>query len=353
MTKRYLVFISEATRTCGVEEFTRLLAARFGARAHRHVLDGRVLRLARALKDVDAVVFNFPVVAWKKKLLSPFFSALTARLMRRDVVVVLHEWLALDWKRRIVLSPVLLLANRILFSAPEIADEFAETRLSNFVSKRRGIVPIPPNLVPPPVLSQTTHSEALREQRRKGRMILGQFGSIYPKKQSTAVLHVAAELIAQGHDVGIVFAGSFIKGMDNVEEQFFSLARELGVADRLLVTGYIAGESELFAIFDEIDVFCYLFPEGLTSRRGSVLAAALFGKPVVVNAPARPDALDHHDLFRRLLDLQAIRLVPTNADVPTVAQAILQATEARPDKPDFNAGIESVWQRIVAITDDT
>ncbi|WP_313664374.1 glycosyltransferase family 1 protein [Shinella sp.] len=351
MTKRYLVFISEAARTCGVEEFSRLLAGRLGVRAQTHVLDYRIWRLFGALKNVDAAVLNFPVVAWKKKLLSPTLCALVARFMRRDVVVVLHEWLALDWKRRIVLAPALVLASRILFSAPEIAAEFAETRLSSFVTRRRGMVPIPPNLLPPSELRQTPHSEALREQRRNGRLILGQFGSIYPKKQSTAVLQVAAELIAQGHDVGIVFAGSFIKGMDNVEEQFFDLARKCGVADRLLVTGYIADESTLFAIFEQIDVFCYLFPEGLTSRRGSVLAAALFGKPVVVNAPASAKALDHHDLFRRLIETHAIRMVPTNADIPTVASAVLQAAEDKPNKLDLVAGLETVWRQIVLAVD--
>lgn len=344
MKKRYLVFVSEASRTCGVEEFTRLLAGRLGAKSH--VLGAGLGRLVRALKDVDGVIFNFPVVAWKKRLVSPFLSALAARLLRREVVVVLHEWLALDWKRRIVLAPVVLLASRVFFSAPEIAAEFAGTRLSALVTARRGVLPIPPNLVPPPVLRQSAHSEALREQRRNGRLILGQFGSIYPKKQSTAVLHLAARLIAEGHDVGIVFAGSFIKGMDHVEETFFALARELGVSDRLLVTGYIASDEELFAIFDEIDVFCYLFPEGLTSRRGSVLAAGLFGRPVVVNAPAREDALAHHGLFQRLLATRAIRLVETDAQMPAIARAVLTAAGEKPEKLDFKAEIEGVWQAI-------
>ena len=351
MKKRYLVFVSDAARTCGVEEFTRQLARRFGERARMHVLGANVLDLARALKDVDTVILNFPVVAWKKKLASPFLAALLARLSGREVVVVLHEWQSLDWKRRLVLAPVLLLANRICFSAPEIAAEFAAARLSSLTTGDRCVLPIPPNLVPPPVLQPSVHSEALREQRRSGRLILGQFGSIYPKKQSAAVLHVAARLIEEGHDVGIVFAGSFIKGMDNVEEEFFDLARGLGVTDRLLVTGYIAGESELFAIFREVDVFCYLFPEGLTSRRGSVLAAALFGRPVVVNAPENGAALDHHGLFRRLLATRAIRLVETRADIPTVARAVLDATSEAPEALDFHLEVEEVWKAITETVD--
>ena len=98
-------------------------------------------------------------------------------------------------------------------------------------------------------------------------------------------------------------------------------------------------------------MFCYLFPEGLTARRGSVLAAALFGKPVVVNAPARSDALEHHGLFQRLLATGAIRLVDTHADIPAVADAILEATRNTPEKLDFHAEIETVWQTIVDTID--
>lgn len=350
MKNRYIVLLSEATRTCGVEEFARLLAGRMHARLH--VLGTNPFRFLKALKGADAVVFNFPVVAWKRKFLSPSLTALATRLCRREVVVVLHEWSNLDWKRRLLLIPVLLLATRVFFSAPEIASEFAETKLSFLTSRRRGVLPIPPNILPPDAPQSSAHSECLRMQRQAGRMIIGQFGSIYPKKQSTAVLHVAAHLLEQGHDIGIVLAGSFIKGMDDVEGQFFDLARKLGVMDRLLVTGYIGGERELFAILGEVDVFCYLFPTGLTSRRGSVLTAALSGRPVVVNAPERSGALAHHGLFQRLVAIKAIHLTDTDADFPAVADAVLEAREARPGKFDFDAEIEAVWQTIAATVND-
>lgn len=351
MELRYLVLISDAEQTCGVEEFTRQLARRMQPRALMRALDGNLPGIVRMVRNADGVILNFPIVAWKRRLLSPIFVALVARIFRRDVVVVLHEWLALDWKRRLVLSPVALLASRIYFSAPEIASEFAGTRLSALAPHDRRLLPVPPNLLPPAATRPSRISESLSEQRRNGRFIIGQFGSIYPKKQSTAVLEVAACLLSQGHDVGVVFAGSFIKGMDNVEEQFFDQVRRLGLADRVQVTGYIAGEDELFAIFEQVDVFCYLFQEGLTSRRGSVLAAALSGKPVVVNAAERSDTLAHHGLFQSLLATHALRLVETNADIPTVAAAVLQARETAAGKIDFHREVESMWRVIAADID--
>lgn len=346
MSQTYLVFVSAARQLCGVEAFSRLLASHFGARATTHVLDADLPRLAHALKDRNAVIFNFPIVGWKRQLFSPGLAALFARLMGKDVVVFLHEWLALDWKRRIVLAPVVLCATRLAFSAPEISDEFDATRFSRLVTRRRQVVPIPPNILPSETKTESEHSRALSAQRRAGRLILGQFGSIYPKKQSAVVLQVAAELLHAGHDVGVVFAGSFIKGMDNVEENFFARVRELGLSDRVTVTGYIAGDDMLAGIFAEIDVFCYLFAEGLTARRGSVLAAALSERRVVVNAPAVTAALDHHDLFKRLIETGTIRLVPTDADIPAVAAAVLAAGKEPAEELDVAREVEALWTSI-------
>lgn len=344
VTQRYLVFVSAAAQTCGVEAFSRLLAGALGAKSA--VLGAGPRSLMHALRAVDAVVFNFPVVAWKRKLFAPALSALLARLMGRDVVTVLHEWLALDWKRRWVLTPVVVLSNRLVFSAPEIADEFASVGLSKWASADRVVIPIPPNIAQAVAPRETENSRALQRAREGGRLIIGQFGSIYPKKQSGRVLEVAAHLLAAGHDVGVVFAGSFIKGMDDVEEAFDAQVEAVGLRDRVLVTGFVAGDDELAGLFAEIDVFCYAFAEGLTARRGSVLAAALSGKPVVVNAPERPDALSHHRLFERLIAAGRIRLVPVDADVATLAAEVLAARSTDIGGLAAEEEVALLWQDI-------
>lgn len=345
MASRNLVFASRASELCGVEAFTRLLARHWGARLA--VLEAKPRTLLALLRDTDHVVFNFPIVAWKRLLLAPVLAALLARLMGRSVSVVLHEWLALDWKRRLVLAPVVLLATRICFSAPEIAGEFDTSPLARWATKDRPILPIPPNIVPLGEALPSAQSQALALERSRGRLVLGQFGSIYPKKQSSVVLEVAAHLVERGHDVAVVFAGSFIRGMDTVERDFFALAEKLGIRDRVSVTGYIGSEAELTAILRQVDVFCYAFAEGLTARRGSVLAAALSGRPVVVNAPLAKDGLDHHPLFQHLVETGAIRLVDNPAETAALAAAVLVA-HTHPVRPiDASAEIASLWAQIV------
>jgi glycosyltransferase involved in cell wall biosynthesis len=346
MSKRYLILISNAPETCGVEEFARQLAGRQPDRSGTCVLGDGAARFHERLSGFDGVVLNFPIVAWKKKLVWPSLIALATRLKGKEVVVILHEWAALDWKRRVVLAPVVALATRIVFSAPEIAAEFGGSKLSAVATADRRLIPIPPNLLAPPELRASSASDALRAQRHKGRQVLGQFGSIYPKKQSTAVLQVAERLIARGHDVFVVFVGSFIKGSDTVEQDFFRLVQTLGLADRVLVTGYVGDDRELFGIFEQVDVFCYVFPEGLTSRRASVLAAALFGKPVVVNAPVRDDALQHHTLYQKLIDARAIHLVPTAAGAEAFADAVEITGTVAPERLDLASEIDELWRTI-------
>lgn len=349
--RRYLALVSDAVQTCGVEEFARQTASRLGIRGRTHLLDGKIRTLVSALDDADAAILNFPVVAWKRKLAEPVSVALTTRLRRKDLVVVLHEWDALDWKRRLVLVPVVLLATHILFSAPEVADEFSISPLSALATRKRDVVPIPPNLALPFSLRSGSVAQALKEQRKAGRLILGQFGSIYPRKQSTAVLEVAAHLLAHGHDVGVVFVGSFIRGLDNVERDFYALADRLGIADRVTVTGYVADAEDIYGILNHVDVFCYLFSEGLTARRASVLAASFAGKPIVVNAPRQRNALAHHSLFRKLIERGAVRLVATDAGVGTMAEAVSKAPRGGVAPLDATAEIGALWESVIDALD--
>lgn len=349
---RHLVMVSDAGATCGVEAFARLAAERLGARATTQVLGLSGAPFKQSLRDHDSLLLNFPIVAWKKKLLAPVMAALRARMLGRSVVVVLHEWADLDWKRRLALAPVCLLATAILFSAPEVAAQFAASPVSKVATKRHGLIPIPPNLVPSGKVTETTESELLCAQRRAGSLILGQFGSIYPKKQSTRVLDVASALVKAGQDVTVVFVGSFITGQDSVEADFYRHADALGLRERLLVTGYVEDAAKLAGIFGQIDVFCYAFPDGLTARRASVLAAALSGKPVVVNAPRRREGLAHHPLFAALIADHRIRLAACDADADALARAVMESLAGMEDsRLNLDREVAGLWTSIVVEID--
>ncbi len=340
MAPAMLVLVSDSPTPCGVEAFARRLAETAGAALR--VLDRDAAGLAAALSSVDALVINLPVVAWKRKLIEPTLAAAVARRRGRDVVLVLHEWADLDWKRRASYAPLLPLATAILFSSPEVAAQFAASPASRMATGRRGLVPIPPNLSRTAHTLDTPYAARLRTEKAAGRLVIGHFGSIYPKKQSTVVLEVAAELRRRGKDVFCAFVGSFVKGQDRVEEAFQARAAELGLGDRILVTGYVAEDAKVFGILDACDVFLYAFAEGLTARRGSVLACAMSGRPVVVNAPAAAGAFDHHPTYRRLIANGGLILAGREASVSELADSVQVAAGTAVD----GAGVDvaAAWQ---------
>lgn len=329
---RAVAIVSDARQVCGVEDFARRLADALEPPAARSPLGFGGGPLAAALREADAAVINLPVVAWKRRLLEPLLAAARVRRAGRRLVIVLHEWADLDWRRRLSYAPLLPLADAIVFSAPEVRAQFEAAALSRLCAARRSLVPIPPALGTPLRTAPSPAAERLAAARREGALVIGQFGSIYPTKQSTRVLDVAAALRRRGVPVFAAFIGSFVKGTDRIEETFRARVDDLGLADRVLVTGFVEDPETLFGVFAEVDVFVYAFAEGLSARRTSVLTTAAAGRPVVVNAPARAGAFDHHPTYRGLIAQGALRLTAPDAGEEEIADAVLAARDAPPPR---------------------
>jgi len=347
--ERALFLVSRAATPCGVEMFARG-AVRFskpnGFEATCFALDGHFSEIAplwRELAHVDALIVNLPMVAWKRTLFTPALALFLARLRGVHTIIVLHEWADLDWRRRFVLSFYFVFAETVLFSSPYVRAKFARSLLAS-VRFSIGLVPIPANIARPPVLIRTALCERVTEKAR-GRLILGHFGSIYPKKQSTFVLDVAAELKSMGRDVFVVFIGGFIKDGGDVETEFHARVTALGLDDDVLLTGYVETDAEIYSILDLVDVFVYSFAEGLTSRRGSILACLQVGRPILVNQSANADEFRHHPSFQAAIERSTLRLLPTTADAKVFANAI-DALDLS-CKPEPMALFDQAWRDAV------
>jgi hypothetical protein len=224
----------------------------------------------KALDVADVVVMNLPIVAWKRVILTPLL-AFAAALARRK-------------KTLLVLMVYALFARRVILSSPIVRAQYLSSAFARMIRRPTSVIPIPPNIERGRLLTASRIAEQIRS-RRSGKIVIGHFGSIYPKKQSDFVLSVAAEMKSMGLDVLVVFVGAFIKGLDSVEEDFNHQLDLLKLRNDVIVTGYVDRPEEIFTLFEEVDCFLYRFAEGLSSRRSSVLACLQTGKPVLVNAP--------------------------------------------------------------------
>lgn len=332
MPKSSVSLVSASPTPCGVESFARLVVKQLEARAPgRHDAypltgqPGETALIARALDGRDALIVNLPVVAWKRHVLAPVLAMRAARRLGKDVLLILHEWADLDWKRRATYLLYVPYATRILFSSPSVRAQFEADRKTRLATRNRGLVPIPPNIERPVSLPATTVSEALAAHRRTGKLVLGHFGSIYPKKQSLQVLDIAAALKAEGQPVHAAFVGSFIGGGTvDPKAAFDERVRALGLENDVTVTGYIGPSADVFAALEACDILVYLFAEGLTSRRGSVLACLMASHPVLVNAPANADEFAHHPSFARAIADGRLALLPHHATAADYARWIIE-----------------------------
>jgi glycosyltransferase involved in cell wall biosynthesis len=166
--------------------------------------------------------------------------------------------------------------------------------------------------------------------------VIGHFGSIYPGKQPNALLEITAVLKRRGRKPLAVYIGSFIKGFDNVEQDFYARVNELDMSDDVMVTGYIASQAELFGVFGEIDAFCYPLEEGLTARRASVLVSVQSGRPVIATGPLEPDEFEHHPRFKALIECGAIVTVPRGSGEGIFADRIIASIGQSAAYPAFN-----------------
>ena len=337
---------------CGVGQFTRLLYEAIekldpGCNTTLTLTrsEGSVGEIWRAVGSAQSVVCNFPIVAWKRVILRPLLALAIAQARRRRVVLVQHEWASLHWLRRLTYLPALLLADTIITFSPLVRRELASHRFLGWTAAKCVLAPLPPNIEAPSEITCSPLRQQLAAARKDGRLAIGHFGSIYPGKQPNALLDIAAILRERGRKPLVVYVGSFIKAFDNVERDFYARVNELGLTEDVVVSGYVASDSEVFGLFSEVAAFCFPLEEGLTARRSSILACVQSGRPVIVTGPLEADEFNHHARFKALIDRGAVALVPYGSPHEAYADRILLTLKAPMTAMSFDfAG----WWRDVA-----
>ena len=340
-----------AQMQCGVGQFTRLLYETIekldpGSCATLTLTrsEGSAADIWRAVGSARNVVCNFPMVAWKRVIFRPLLALAIARLRGRRTILIQHEWAGLHWLRRVTYIPALLLADTIVMFSPLVRRELAEEAIVGWIVRKTVLAPLPPNIEAPAGIAETRLRQRLAAAREQGRLVIGHFGSIYPGKQPNALLGVCATLKERGQKPLLVYVGSFIRGVDNVEDDFYARAAELGVIDDVVVSGYVASDHEIFGLFSEIDAFCYPLDEGLTARRSSILASVQSGRPVIVTGPADPGEFDHHPRFKELIHRGAIILVAQGSDDGIYADRIVSALKWPSIQTPFD--FDGWWQDV-------
>jgi glycosyltransferase involved in cell wall biosynthesis len=349
--ERCFFLLTPSKEACAVETFTRMLVSALqlryaDARYELLPVSGRWRDLPfiiRSVAGADRIVFNLPLVAWKRILLIPLVVLLFATIVRCRVNVFLHEWTALHWLRRLAIAPIVLLSRTIIVVSPFISGQIASTCWLMGAGTKCRVVPHPPTVRRPLERCVTERIQRIREAAKNRDVVIGCFGSIYKGKAATELLDLCRHLRSRGIRPLVVFIGSFTKSLHDYEQEFRSKVIELGIESEVIVTGYIPNEAELYTLFEEIRAFLFLFSEGLTARRSSVIACLQSDRPVLVTAPRSATEFAHHKGFSALIGTGALSLIPHQADLGAIADQLLSV--AKQDKRTNPAIDSDAWWR--------
>jgi glycosyltransferase involved in cell wall biosynthesis len=327
--RRNFFLVTPSDEQCGVESFARLLVnqldADYSAAGYGLLPVSPRWRdlpaLLRQVRHADCIVFSVPLTSWKKLLVLPLVILLFARCVGCRVAVFMHEWAGLHRLRRIAFAPFVWFSSAIIVVSPLIAGEIAQTRWLPGMGKKCRLVPNAPTVWPGEPLV-TERVEQVRKAANNCDIVIGHFGALYKGKASTALLDVCHYLRGRGVRALIVFIGSFPPSLDGYEQQFWAKVTEYGIEDQVIVTGYVSDDAELYTLFSEVGVFLYLFAEGLTARRSSVIHCLQSNRPVVVTEPRSMNEFAHHRGFQSVIASGALSFIPAGASPQTIADRL-------------------------------
>ncbi len=207
----------------------------------------------------------------------------SVRLAGRGAVIASHRWWRDVHRPRVRIANRLSyrFADRVLANSPAVGELVVS---QEGVSRKRLVVI--PNFVDESAFRPLAEPRvvALRQQvgLKPGEIAVGVVANLYPVKNHAMLLRAAARLAGAWPQVRIVLVGD---GQER--EQLSKLARDMGIADRVLMPGRLAHEPGMAGVFDVTT---------LTSREEGfpnwVVESMAAGRPVVATRVGGvPDAV--------------------------------------------------------------
>jgi glycosyltransferase involved in cell wall biosynthesis len=143
-----------------------------------------------------------------------------------------------------------------------------------------GWLPVPSNIA---VANDPAAVAAIRKEFASARLLLGHFGTF--GKSITDPLQEIVPALLRNLDCNLLLLGSGSEAFrDRLRE------RHPDLSERVHATGFL-NDLRLSSHLSACDVMIQPYPEGVTARRGSMLAPLAHGRPVVTNPGFRTESL--------------------------------------------------------------
>ncbi len=329
------------------------------------VIDGWGWGCWRALRDtarrlgLDVVNIEFQTAAYG---MHPAINLLPLgrRLIRwprsLPIVVTFHDLRvpylfpkAGPLRRQVVLA-LARYADAVIVTNPEDERELEAEIRTPGAKPKIARIPIGSNIAPCPPEGYNRDKWRARYGVRPDETLIGYFGFFHPLKGGETLMRALAELAAKGRAVKLLHIGGRTGSSDSDTNTAYaarveSLARELGMADRMAATGFVTPE-QVTASFYAADVLALPYVEGASFRHGTFHAALAHGRAIVTTCPPVP--------LQELRDGENVLLV-SPGDSHALAENIRRIMEDAALRARLEHGAAELaqmftWDRIAAQT---
>ena len=252
---------------CGVGDYTQHLfgteASRTWTLFYRRDWSWRQLRVYLAeLKAIEDPVLNlqYPTMGYVESLVPHALAILAVLRLRKRLYLTVHEYSQFGWKGRLALNCLFLFAKDIVFTT---SFELACARRHNPWMRKGQVLKIRSNI--PAVNSRPM---------AKRKWDLGYFGYIRPLKGIEEYIRVAEALQQQGKRVYVM--GQVQPDFAAYHEPLLRQLEQSGIT-------YFGDKSqqEVAELLADTKIMYLPYPDGLSERRGSFLAAVVNGAAIV------------------------------------------------------------------------
>jgi len=203
----------------------------------------------------------------------------------------------------------------------------------------RRLVPIGPNVMP----RSRAHVDRPAWRKRWGikgdQLALSYFGFLNQSKGGEELIEALAKLVTEGRDARLLMIGGRVGASDPTNLAYLHRVQALiarhGLTDRVVWTDYLP-EEEATATLMASDICVLPYRDGVSTRRGTLMAALVHGLPVVTTQPRVP--------LEQFRDGENMLLAPPE-DPDALAACIARLADDAELRQHIGAGAEMLAQR--------
>lgn len=234
---------------------------------------GRLLDEVRR-SHPEVVCVQYPASGYGKRLLINIIPLLLKSAVSVPYVLTLHEFRSAHPLRKLSTLFLVSMASRVV-----VADGSERKALSLFypgsVIQRTEIILIGSNID----VCTRFEPEAEELDFARSEAVLCFFGLMTSKKDVETLFRAFAQLLESGYDLSLLMIGD-VAFHGRPYLRFSRLAKDLGIGDNVYWTGR-CGSAEASWYLQQSDICVLPYADGVTLRRGSLIAALRHGMPIV------------------------------------------------------------------------